>query len=69
LPRIDLSAEEVVRIRNGLRIVRPDVPPDAQELAACDPAGQLVGILTPCGGGQLKTVRNLPGVEATGSHS
>jgi tRNA pseudouridine55 synthase len=60
LPRIDLSAAEVGRIRNGLWIARPDIPPDAQELVACDPTGQLVGILGPCGSGQLKTVRNMP---------
>ena len=60
LPRIDLSAAEVVRIRNGLRIERPDLSPEHPEVAACDPAGDLVGILTPCGNGQLKTLRNLP---------
>jgi tRNA pseudouridine55 synthase len=60
LPRIDLSAAEVARIRNGLRIARPDVSAEHTELAACDPAGELVGILTPCGGGALKTLRNLP---------
>ena len=70
LPRIELSAAEATRIRNGLTIVRKgegepvvtsrcadEVP---QELAAIDPAGQLIGILTPAGPDQWRAPCNLP---------
>lgn len=70
LPRVQLSAEEATRIRNGLTIVlrREDQPvADSlateevpQEMAAIDPAGQLVGILGPAPFGQWRTLRNLP---------
>ena len=34
--------------------------PECEELAAVDPAGHLVGILTPAGDGKWRTLRNLP---------
>jgi tRNA pseudouridine55 synthase len=70
LPRVQLSAEEATRIRNGLTIVlkgedqpiaaSSDGKESPQELAAVDPAGQLVGILGPAPFGQWRTLRNLP---------
>jgi tRNA pseudouridine55 synthase len=64
LPRVQLSAAAASRIRNGLTIERQSLGdlPDAreQELAAVDPAGQLIGILEPRPNGQWRTVRNLP---------
>jgi tRNA pseudouridine55 synthase len=70
LPRVELSVAEATRIRNGLTIVlkREDEPPAASpgpqempaELAAIDPAGQLIGILGPVAGGQWRAMRNLP---------
>ena len=68
LPRVQLSAEDVVRVRNGLMIegrgesVPLAAPPETApiEFAAVDPAGQLVGILVPHGPGQFRPLRNLP---------
>jgi len=65
LPRVELSAEEIVRIRNGLPIAR-DLPiaretaaPGANEIAALDQQQQLIAILTPRGPGLLGPLRNL----------
>jgi tRNA pseudouridine55 synthase len=64
LPRLQLSAEEVTRLRCGLTIslTAEDGSPRAegQEIVALDPAGQLFGILTPGLPGQLRTLRNMP---------
>jgi tRNA pseudouridine55 synthase len=67
---VQLSAEEATRIRHGLTIVLKgeDQPLAAssvanelpEELAAVDPAGQLVGILGLVAPGQWRAVRNLP---------
>jgi len=74
LPRVQLSAEEAVRLRNGLTIemggegrgtgecLPPAASPECGELAAIDPAGQLVGILVPGNPGQWRSVRILPTV-------
>ena len=67
LPCVRLSADETVRIRNGLpikaragrrRALRAEGSP--LEFAAVDPAGELVGILAPGGQGELRTLRNMP---------
>ncbi len=78
LPRLQLSAAEVRRLRTGLTI--PSRPPLAvshdsafllandqdnnsaipEEIAALDPTGELVGILTAGVAGQLRTLRNMP---------
>jgi tRNA pseudouridine55 synthase len=66
LPRIQLSPEQLTRLRHGLTIAcTPDFEsamqsPQSQEIVALDPAGTLVGILTPDGSGQLRTLRNMP---------
>ena len=78
LPRVPLSAEEAVRLRNGQTIaakaegggrkaeegvrgteygVRSAA---AEEFAAVDPAGQLVGVVAMDAAGRWRTVRNLP---------
>ncbi|MEN6405073.1 MAG: tRNA pseudouridine(55) synthase TruB [Thermoguttaceae bacterium] len=58
LPQALLTSDEVTRIRNGQTIARHDV--DAEEIAALDPAGQLVGILGPAPDDQWRTLRNMP---------
>jgi tRNA pseudouridine55 synthase len=67
LPRLQLSAEEVRRIRNGLTIEAKGQggrgKGESTEVAALDPAGQLVAILTEAANGQLRPLRNLPGRE------
>jgi tRNA pseudouridine55 synthase len=66
LPRMQLSADEVVRLRNGLSIAAraegggktaEKMPP---EIAAIGPTGELIGILSPSGEGKLRTLRNMP---------
>ncbi|MEN6556757.1 MAG: tRNA pseudouridine(55) synthase TruB [Thermoguttaceae bacterium] len=58
LPQIQLTSDEVARIRNGQTIARRDV--EAAEIAALDPDGQLVGILEPAPDGRWRTRRNMP---------
>jgi tRNA pseudouridine55 synthase len=59
LPQIELSAAEMVRIRNGLTIDARTASPAADEIAALDAEGQLVAILRPRGPGLLGPARNL----------
>ena len=58
LPHVALSAEDVVRLRNGLTISKETVT--AAEIAAVDTAGQLVSILGPADSGTLRPLRNFP---------
>lgn len=58
LPRVELSADEVTRVRNGLFVTRTALP-DAGEFAAVDPTGRLVAILVPRGPDLLGPLRNL----------
>ena len=79
LPRVQLSADQARRIRNGLTIerseeqgVRNDGKPLAvsrehEEIAAVDPDGRLVGILGPLDNRQWRSLRNLPTVAMIGS--
>jgi tRNA pseudouridine55 synthase len=66
LPRVQLSSDEAARIRNGLTIELKGegeplaISPECAELAATDPAGQLVGILGPRASGQWRPLQNLP---------
>jgi tRNA pseudouridine55 synthase len=67
LPRMQLTADEVRRIRTGLTIDAPasELPfansqNSPAEIVAIDPAGELVGILTPGDTGRLCTLRNMP---------
>jgi tRNA pseudouridine55 synthase len=78
LPRVQLSGDDVQRIRTGLTIRyrspladsqdgalpltngRNDGSAGVEEIAALDPAGEFVGILTPGIAGQLRTLRNMP---------
>ncbi len=64
LPRVQLSAEQVRRIRNGLTIEAKAEggrgKGEGVEIAALDPAGRLVAILTEGAAGQLRVLRNLP---------
>jgi tRNA pseudouridine55 synthase len=60
LPRVELSAEEIARIRQGLSIPRKTLPTDAGRFAAVDSAARLAAILTPRGRGLLGPLRNLP---------
>lgn len=59
LPRVELSTDEVTRVRNGMPVTRTALPDGAAELAAVDPTGRLVAILVPRGPDQLGPVRNL----------
>jgi len=80
LPRVQLTADDVARLRNGLTIalpkgdgggrsvearreVRPDsLPPSPVpgQLAAFDPAGRLVAVVTQVECGVLRATKNLP---------
>jgi tRNA pseudouridine55 synthase len=62
LPRIQLSADEVTRLRYGLAIDRnlDGETQEKQEIVAVDSHGDLVGILTPGAAGQLVTLRSMP---------
>ena len=60
LPRVELSSEEIVRIRHGLAVSREPSPTGAKEIAAVDANGRLVAILTRRGPGRLGPSRNLP---------
>jgi tRNA pseudouridine55 synthase len=59
LPRVELSNEEIARVRSGLPIAKEAVPADAEEIAALDERNQLVAVLTPRGPGLLGPLRNL----------
>lgn len=59
LPRVELSADEVTRVRNGLFVTRTALAAGADEFAAVDPTGRLVAILVPRGPNLLGPVRNL----------
>jgi tRNA pseudouridine55 synthase len=58
LPRVELSAEEIMRLRNGLTISKETTA--AAEIAAVDSAGCLVAIVGPAGSGTLRPLRNFP---------
>ena len=64
LPRIQLSADQAKCIRNGLTVEwglegeRSNL--EGQEIAALDPAGDLVGILRLGDDRRLYVVRNMP---------
>ncbi len=60
LPRLRLSASQTAAVRNGQTIARPQDCPEAEEYAAVDPAGQLVGVLRPRGQDRLRPACNLP---------
>ncbi len=60
LPRIELSAEEVVEIGHGRNISRPGISSETGEFAATDSAGQLVAILVSRRAGELGPVKNFP---------
>ena len=60
LPRLELSAEELVTIGHG-QTFRPTIElPAAAEIAAVDASGRLASILVPRGEGHLGPLRNLP---------
>ena len=64
-PGVQLSAKEAVRLRNGLTIEAtgegvPLVASSVDELAAVDPAGQLVGILASAARDQWRSLRIPP---------
>ena len=60
LPRVELTCEEIARIRSGQAIAKRAPTTDAREIAALDGAGRLVAILVPRGSGLLGPARNLP---------
>ena len=60
LPRVELSAGEIARIRHGLAIARQTSLPGDDEIAALDAAGQLVAVLAPRGPSLWGPLRNLP---------
>lgn len=60
LPRVELSTDQIARIRNGRTISPEASPPEAQQIAAVDGSGRLVAILTPRGPGLWGPSRNLP---------
>jgi len=63
LPRVEVSAEEIAKLRQGLAIPKRRMPTGAGPFAGADAAGRLVAILTPRGGGLLGPLRNLPAEE------
>lgn len=67
LPRIELSAQQLARVRGGQTIPRGELPPEANEIAAVDTAGRLAAILTARGKGLLGPLRNLPLEDEGGS--
>lgn len=58
LPQIQLPDAAATRIRNGLSVDLDAVP--TLELVAIDSTGELIGILTPSGPRQWRTLRNMP---------
>jgi tRNA pseudouridine55 synthase len=64
LPRVQLTADEAMRIRHGLTVVRREKPlvasQESAEIVAVDPTGELIGILSLDAAGQLRTLRNMP---------
>ena len=60
LPRVELTAQEIAKIRVGQAIAREGPPADSREIAALDTAGRLAAILVPRGPGLLGPIRNLP---------
>ena len=60
LPRVELSPDEIAKIRHGLTISKKTPPAGAGQFAAVDAAGRLVAVLTPRGPGLLGPRRNLP---------
>lgn len=60
MPRVELSPEEIARVRQGLAISKKTPSTDAGEFAAIDRAGRLAAILTRRGPGLLGPSRNLP---------
>lgn len=60
LPRVELSPDEIAKIRHGLTIPRKTPPAGAGQFAAVDAAGRLVAVLTPRGPGLLGPRHNLP---------
>ncbi len=60
LPRVELTSDEIARIRMGQAVAKEAPAADAREFAALDAAGRLVAILVPRGPGRLGPKRNLP---------
>lgn len=60
LPRVELGAEEILEIRAGQAISKPDPSSGASDLAACDADGRLLAILVPRGPGLLGPSLNFP---------
>jgi tRNA pseudouridine55 synthase len=58
LPRVRLSAEEIVRVRNGQSIGREFAGPQAAEVAAVDKEGNLIAILDGSGVELMRPIRN-----------
>ncbi len=59
LPTVTLTADQYARIANGQTVQLTD-PPDAKEIAALDPGGQLAAILVPRGEGTWRPLRFFP---------
>ena len=72
LPRVELTAEDLVEIGHGRTIKMPidfarrsNTPhTKRQEFAAIDPDGRLAAILIPRGENQLRPLRNFPPIES-----
>jgi len=60
LPRLQLTAEEIEQIQNGVSIRREGGSGGSTEHAAIDSSGRLVAILVPRGAGLLGPKRNFP---------
>ena len=59
MPQIELSTDEIERIRQGLLIAGHGVAAEVRNVAAVDAAGRLVAILTSRGPDRLGPLRNL----------
>jgi tRNA pseudouridine55 synthase len=57
LPRVELTDEEIARLRNGLAIAKPDAP-QAEEIAGLDAKGRLVALLATAAPRVLRPLRN-----------
>jgi tRNA pseudouridine55 synthase len=57
LPQVELTDDEIARLRNGLAIAKPSAP-QGEEIAGLDAQGRLVALLTAAAPGVVRPLRN-----------